>query len=353
MTTKGSFLAIRLLVVALVMVAIPVASFAQIHVGLSITIGPPALPVYVQPACPTPGWMWTPGYWAYGDDGYYWVPGAWVAPPAAGLLWTPGYWGWGGGLYAWHAGYWGAHVGFYGGINYGFGYGGVGFVGGRWEGGAFRYNTAVTNVNVNVVHNTYVDKTVVVNNNTTINRTSFNGGSGTTAQPTAQERQWENEPHTSATTAQQNNEHVASTNKAQYASVNHGNPAVAGTQHAGQFSGAGVVGARGGATAGANANVRTDRPPTANGGSANGGNKPNNTNGTMNGGDKLNNKPNAEKPNTSPNNANNKGNTNNSNNKGKNPPPPKNNKDKDKGKDNGKGGKDNGKDNKDGGHGLL
>ena len=24
-----------------------------------------------------PGLIWTPGYWAYGDDGYYWVPGAW------------------------------------------------------------------------------------------------------------------------------------------------------------------------------------------------------------------------------------------------------------------------------------
>jgi hypothetical protein len=45
------------------------------------------------------------------------------------------------------AGYWGPHVGFYGGINYGFGYGGVGFFGGEWRGGAFAYNTAVMNVN--------------------------------------------------------------------------------------------------------------------------------------------------------------------------------------------------------------
>jgi len=341
MTTKGSFLAVRLLVLAFVMAAIPAASFAQIHIGLSITIGPPVLPVYAQPICPGDGYLWTPGYWAYGDDGYFWVPGVWVRPPAAGLLWTPGYWGWGGGLYAWHAGYWGPHVGFYGGVNYGFGYGGVGFFGGRWEGGAFRYNTAVTNVNVNVVHNTYVDRTVV-NNNVNVNRTSFNGGEGgTTAQPTAQERQWSNEPHTAPTSAQTNNEHVASTNKAQYASVNHGNPAVAGAQHAGQFSGPGVVGAHGGTTAGASANMRTDRPAKANSGTANGVNKPNTpTNG--------------EKPNATANTGN-KGNPppDNSKNKGKNPPPPKNNKDKDKGKDNGKGGKDNGKDNKDGGHGLL
>ena len=54
-----------------------------------ITIGPPALPVYVQPPCPTEGYLWNPGYWAYGPDGYYWVPGVWVAPPRVGVLWIP------------------------------------------------------------------------------------------------------------------------------------------------------------------------------------------------------------------------------------------------------------------------
>ncbi len=47
----------------------------------------------------------------------------------------------GGGVYVFHAGYWGPHVGFYGGVNYGFGYSGSGFYGGRWEGGHFAYNT--------------------------------------------------------------------------------------------------------------------------------------------------------------------------------------------------------------------
>ena len=32
------------------------------------------------------------------------------------------------------AGYWGPHVGYYGGVNYGFGYMGVGFAGGAWRG---------------------------------------------------------------------------------------------------------------------------------------------------------------------------------------------------------------------------
>ncbi|MGD0956204.1 MAG: YXWGXW repeat-containing protein [Candidatus Acidiferrales bacterium] len=152
---KIHFISFALL--AVLILAMPGASTAQ--VALSITIGPPALPVYDQPLCPGPNLMWTPGYWAYGPDGYYWVPGTWVEAPAVGLLWTPGYWGWGGGVYIWHGGYWGPHVGFYGGINYGFGYGGVGFYGGAWRNGAFAYNTAVMHVNTTYVHNTYVDRT--------------------------------------------------------------------------------------------------------------------------------------------------------------------------------------------------
>jgi len=53
------------------------------------------------------------------------------------------------------------HPGFYGGVNYGFGYSGVGFVGGEWRGGRFAYNTAVVNVNRTVIHNTYINKTVM------------------------------------------------------------------------------------------------------------------------------------------------------------------------------------------------
>src|SRR5271155_5141198 len=157
---------IRNLFFALVVLSMSAAAFAQI--GVAITIGPPALPVYAQPVCPGDGYLWTPGYWAWGDDfnDYYWVPGTWVEPPEVGFLWTPGYWGWGGGRYIFNDGYWGPHIGFYGGINYGFGYFGVGFQGGRWDGGHFFYNRAVTNVNVTVIHNVY-DKTVI--NNTTVN----------------------------------------------------------------------------------------------------------------------------------------------------------------------------------------
>ncbi len=153
--------------------------------GVEITASepPPPLPDYEQPPCPEDGYLWTPGYWNYGAGGYYWVPGTWVQPPTVGFLWTPGYWGFAGGVYGFHAGYWGPHVGFYGGVNYGFGYGGVGFRGGRWEGGRFAYNTAVNNVNVTVIHNTY--NQTVINNNVTVNRVSYNGGAaGVRAAPT-------------------------------------------------------------------------------------------------------------------------------------------------------------------------
>ena len=187
--------------------AVPVAADAQIGIAISITIAPPELPVYVQPAIPEVGYIWTPGYWAYGPDGYYWVPGTWVEPPAVGLLWTPGCWGWRDGIYVWNAGYWGPHIGFYGGVNYGFGYVGTGYLGGRWVGGVFSYNQTVNNFGGVHITNVYKE-TVVINN---VTRVSFNGGNGgTTVQPTALERAAAEEHHVAPTVLQTQHEHTAS-----------------------------------------------------------------------------------------------------------------------------------------------
>ena len=229
------------MLLAILVMTFTAASFGQIAVGISVRIGPPALPVYAQPICPGPGFLWTPGYWAWNDDGgYYWVPGTWVMAPV-GMLWTPGYWGCGGGFYAWHAGYWGPHIGFYGGINYGFGYGGVGFVGGEWRGGGFYYNRSVTNVSVTNVTNVY-NRTVINNNTTT---TSFNGGTGgVQARPSAQEEAYAREPHTAPLAAQTQHAQLASQNKQNFASENHGRPAIAATAKPGDFSSHSVVAAR-------------------------------------------------------------------------------------------------------------
>ena len=212
--------AVRTLLLASVVSILPASSFAGVFV--SITVAPPVLPVYAQPICPGDGYLWTPGYWSYAPAGYYWVPGAWVMAPQPGFLWTPGYWGLGGGYYAWHAGYWGPHVGFYGGVNYGYGYGGVGFYGGRWEGGHFAYNTAVLHVNTAMVHNTYVDRTVI--RNTVVNRASFNGPGGINARPGPQEQAAMREQHVQATQAQMSHERTASSNRANFASANGGRP---------------------------------------------------------------------------------------------------------------------------------
>jgi len=215
------------------MLAMPLLAAAQISVGLSINIAPPVLPVYVQPPVPGPDYLWAPGYWAWGPDGYYWVPGTWVLSPTPGFLWTPGFWGWGGGVYLWHAGYWGPHVGFYGGVNYGFGFGGHGFEGGYWNGGHFFYNTAVVNVGAAQIGNVY-SRPVMAG---AVARTSFNGGpGGIAAQPNAEEQQAAREAHVPATPMQMQHESRASTQHNLLASVNHGVPRMAATARPGQFA---------------------------------------------------------------------------------------------------------------------
>jgi hypothetical protein len=140
---------IRLVVAVMAMLALtsllPVSTSAQVSIGISVGFAPPELPVYAQPICPGEGYIWTPGYWAWDpeDEDYYWVPGTWVLAPEVGFLWTPGYWGWGGSAFEFYEGYWGPRIGFYGGINYGYGYFGRGYEGGRWDGGHFYYNRTV------------------------------------------------------------------------------------------------------------------------------------------------------------------------------------------------------------------
>ena len=233
---------IRTLLFAVVMLSLSAASFAQI--GISISFAPPELPVYEQPLCPGDGYLWTPGYWAYADDfgDYYWVPGTWVMAPEVGFLWTPAYWGWGGNGYVFYDGYWGPHVGFYGGVSYGYGYYGEGYEGGRWDNGHFFYNRSVNNVNVTVIHNVY--NTTVINS-TTVNRVSYNGGTGgISARPRPEEAAAAREKHIPAVAVQTQHAQAARTNPEQRASVNHGKPAVAATPKPGAFSDRAVVPAK-------------------------------------------------------------------------------------------------------------
>jgi hypothetical protein len=203
---------------------------------------PPPLPEYDQPLIPAPGYYWTPGYWAWNNYDYYWVPGVWIEPPQPGLLWTPGYWAFAGGVYAFRPGYWGPRVGFYGGIDYGFGYSGAGYQGGRWDNGRFFYNTTVNNVGAAHITNVYNQPIVA---NTSINRASFNGAAGgVVAKPTNEDLLAEKEQRVRATKPQVDQARAAGRRGEQFASTNRGKPSIAATARPGEFKGKGVVPAR-------------------------------------------------------------------------------------------------------------
>lgn len=221
----------------------PLAALADIE--LSINFAPPPLPLYEQPPVPTEGYLWTPGYWMYGPEGYFWVPGTWVQPPQPGLVWTPGYWGWSNALYVWNGGYWGRNVGFYGGVNYGYGYYGRGYEGGYWRGNDFFYNRAVSNVRGPEIRNVY-SKTVI--NNITVNNISYNGGTGgVAARPTPQEQTASRQPHQPPTSLQSEHSVSAASHPELLASVNHGKPPLAATAKPNEFPARGVAASSAGA----------------------------------------------------------------------------------------------------------
>lgn len=233
---------ISILFAAVMLMLAAGSASAQIGIGISVGFGPPALPVYEQPLCPGDGYLWTPGYWGWDTDAsdYYWVPGTWVLAPEVGFLWTPPWWGWEGGFYHWHEGYWGPHIGFYGGINYGFGYFGNGFYGGRWDHGHFFYNREVANINVTNIHNVYNEHVDIRNNS----HVSFNGGQGgINARPTREEEAAEHDRHVAPIAAQMQHVQAARGNPELRASANHGKPSIAATARPGDLH-EGAVGAK-------------------------------------------------------------------------------------------------------------
>jgi len=184
---------------------------------------PPALPDYQQPPPPGDDYIWTPGYWAWGPRGYYWVPGAWVEPPYMGALWTPGYWGFYGGRYLFYPGHWGLHIGFYGGINYGFGYIGLGYEGGYWHANHFFYNRVYNNINVRVVHNVYSYHANMHADR--VPRQSYRGGpGGVEARPRQSDAAAWHEPTAPRMRSQTQHAQNYGAVRGQYASQNHGKP---------------------------------------------------------------------------------------------------------------------------------
>ncbi len=210
-----------LLVPVLMLGLSPAPLTAQFGISISVNTAPPPLPEYSQPPCPYPGYLWEPGYWSWGPDGYYWVPAVWVMPPQPGLFWTPGYWAFENGGYMWNDGYWAPQVGFYGGVDYGYGYPGEGFYGGMWQGNTFRYNTAYWHVDRNRIHEFYDRRE---NFRETHDRASFNGRGGIEARPTPQDERAMHARHFQPTARQrQYRDTVARDPQYQY-KTNHGRP---------------------------------------------------------------------------------------------------------------------------------
>ena len=231
---------------ALLLAVLPVAASAGVFIGVSVNVPPPPLPIYVQPPCPQPGFIWVPGYWAWGPYGYYWVPGTWVLPPEVGLLWTPGYWGWESGDFLWHTGYWGPQVGFYGGINYGFGYDGDGFDGGYWRGGIFFYNRAVLRVGPGFDADAYYRREPQRGfYHHRFDHVSYNGGPhGIMAHPTHRDLFAARQHHFAMTSQQRQHVFMARGDRMLRANFNHGRPPIAATARPNLFHGRGVFAAR-------------------------------------------------------------------------------------------------------------
>lgn len=248
---------LEVVLLAVMAIALPTSSFAQFRI--SVAFGPPALPVYEQPICPGDGYIWTPGYWAWDQDveDYYWVPGTWVLAPEVGFLWTPPYWGWTDGAFVFNDGYWGPLVGFYGGIDYGFGFFGEGFVGGRWDHDHFFYNRSVTNIDVTNIHNVYEQRV----ENVRENHVSYNGGpGGVDARPRPEDERAAHERHIPPVAAQSEHFQAARKNPELRASANHGKPPVAATARPGDFHDRAVPAREAGAPYNPPANRGGNRP---------------------------------------------------------------------------------------------
>jgi len=103
------------------------------------------------------------------------------------------------------------------------------------------------------VHNTY-NETVI--NNVTVNKVSYNGGTGgTTAVPTPAQRQAAAEPHVPPTPLQKQHVQEAAKNPALFAKANQGKPPIAATPKPAVFNAPGVIAAHG-------ATVPPPRPAT-------------------------------------------------------------------------------------------
>jgi len=77
---------------------------ASAAVAINLDIGPPPARVEVVPAA-RPGWVWSPGYWAWNGHHHNWVGGHWLRE-RRGYGWVPEHWDERGGRHYFVPGHW-------------------------------------------------------------------------------------------------------------------------------------------------------------------------------------------------------------------------------------------------------
>jgi hypothetical protein len=109
----------------------PLPAMAQTDFQLYIGSAPPA-PMYERAPAVRRGYVWSPGYWAWGGHRHHWVPGSYVVE-RPGYVYAPPSWRERGGRWYLQEGYWNPQVAMRGGERY---YGGDRYYGGeRYYGG--------------------------------------------------------------------------------------------------------------------------------------------------------------------------------------------------------------------------
>jgi len=68
--------------------ALALSACEHAHFIAGVNVGPPA-PLAFGPvgSAPSPGWVWTDGYYIWGGNRWVWRPGRWVRPPHPGYVW--------------------------------------------------------------------------------------------------------------------------------------------------------------------------------------------------------------------------------------------------------------------------
>ena len=239
---------IRALTAALLLATLPLAANAAVFV--SVSIAPPALPVYVAPPMPGAGLLLDArilgvrrGTTTTGCR----ERGCWLRPRAAldpRIL----------GMVRWRL------------------RSGTAVTGDRTSVSmaasitasamAVSASTAATGEGGRFVANTTVINNTTIVNNTTVNRVSYNGGAGgVAATATPAEMRAAHENHVAMSEMQQQHEQAAARDTTMRASYNHGRPSVAATAKAGVFYGKGVVAARSAAPAAHESGTAAGQPP--------------------------------------------------------------------------------------------